>query len=366
MDLEYKQDWEPARERIAAWWQGQVIDRAVIQVTAPRDGSTYVAPIIPDDHLFEWFTDPEWVIPRLERNIEATYWGGEAVPVMFPVSISMVAILAAYLGCPYTIVPVSYSGWASPIVTDWASRRKLAFDPENKWWLLSRELLQAASRRAPGRYYVGVPDLNGPGEMLARLRGPEELAIDLLERPEAVKAALVEANSAWLRYWEACVGTIHQWLGGYVHWMGIWSDVPSTDLQCDFSCMISPAMFREFFLPGLKQQTEWVGRTIYHLDGPNAVRHLDLLLALPRLTGIQWVPGAGAAPVSRWIRLLRRIQAGGKLLVVSCEPSEVETLLSELEPEGLWISTQCASESEARELLQRAVRWTAHRQWVVP
>lgn len=366
MELEYKEDWERAQERVDAWWQGQVVDRAVIQVTAPKDGSAYVVPPIPDSRLLEWFTDPDRVIPRLERSLEATYWGGEAFPVMFPVSISLVAILAAYLGCPYTIAPISYSGWASPIVEDWGSRSTLAFDPQNKWWLLSRELLQAASQRAPGRYYVGVPDLNGPGEMLARLRGPERLATDLLEQPEAVKAALVEANAAWLRYWEACVGTIHQWLGGYLHWMGIWSDVPSTDLQCDFSCMISPAMFQEFFLPALGQQTTWVSRTIYHLDGPNAARHLDLLLSLPKLTGIQWVPGAGAPPMSRWIRLLRRIQAGGKLLVIGCEPSEVETLLSELEPEGLWISTQCASEGQARDLLRKAVAWTAHRQWVVP
>ena len=365
MELEYKEDWEQARERIGAWWQGEVIDRAVIQVTAPKAGSTYVAPAIPDDRLLEWSTDPDCVIPRLEQAVAATYWGGEAVPVMFPVSISLVAIPAAYLGCPYTIVPISYSGWASPIITDWATRRKLTFDPQNKWWLLSRQLLQAASQRAPGRYCVGLPDLNGPGELAALLRGPDRLAIDLLEQPDAVKAALVEANAAWLRYWEASIGTIHQWQGGYVHWMGIWSDVPSTDLQCDFSCMISPAMFQEFFLPGLDQQAAWVSRTIYHLDGPNAIRHLDLLLALPHLTGIQWVPGAGALPMSRWIRLLRRIQAGGKLLVAECEPWEVEVLLGELEPEGLLVKTHCASESEARELLRHAARWSAHRQWVV-
>ena len=187
MELEYKEDWEQARERIAAWWQGEVIDRAVIQVTAPKAGSTYVAPAIPDDRLLEWFTDPDCVISRLEQAVAATYWGGEAVPVMFPVSISLVAIPAAYLGCPYTIVPISYSGWASPIITDWATRHKLTFDPQNKWWLLSRQLLQTASQRAPGRYCVGLPDLNGPGELVALLRGPDRLAIDLLE--EAVQKA---------------------------------------------------------------------------------------------------------------------------------------------------------------------------------
>jgi hypothetical protein len=30
-----------------------------------------------------------------------------------------------------------------------------------------------------------------------------------------------------------------------------------------------------------------VERTIYHLDGPDAIRHLDALLELPALDGIQ-------------------------------------------------------------------------------
>jgi hypothetical protein len=368
MELAFKEDWERAQERIQAWWNGEIIDRAVIQVTAPREGvrrEPFRWSDIPADELQSWFTDVDRVIPRLERQIEATYWGGEAFPVMYPVSINMVAILSAYLGCPYRIVPVSNSGWASPIIDDWATRPRLAFDPENEWWRISKRLLEAAAQRAQGRYYVGLPDLNGPGEIVARLRDAQRLAIDLLEQPEAVKTTVEEVNAAWLRYWEASTGTIHQWVGGYFYWMGLWSDLPSIDLQCDFSCLISPKMFAEFFMPALEQQTRWISRTIYHLDGPDAIRHLNLLLSLTELDGIQWVPGAGAAPMSSWIRLLRRIQAGGKLMVLNCEPWEVETLLSELEPEGLLISTRCGSEEEARTLLRNALRWSAHRQWVV-
>jgi 5-methyltetrahydrofolate--homocysteine methyltransferase len=128
--------------------------------------------------------------------------------------------------------------------------------------------------------------------------------------------------------------------------------------------MISPRMFEDLFLPYLEQQTRWVRRTVYHLDGPNAIRHLDLLMSLPELDGIQWVPGAGAPPMSAWIRLLRRVQAGGKLLVLSCGPEEVETLLSALEPEGLLLSTHCDSDEEAVALLQNVTRWTARKQWV--
>jgi len=59
----------------------------------------------------------------------------------------------------------------------------------------------------------------------------------------------------------------------------------------------------------------------YHLDGKGEIPHLDQLLALDRLRGIQWVPGAGAPDPEEWPELLKRIRDGGKLcqLYVSAE-----------------------------------------------
>jgi len=371
MELITKPDWQEAEKRIDAWWHGEIIDRAVLQVTAPKLGPSpeYAAlgssaGITDPAQLMRWFTDPAVVIPRLEKHVEMTCWGGEAFPVIFPVAVHLVAIVAAYLGAPYRPVPGSDSAWAEAIIEDWGAWPPLAYNPESPWWLISKKLLEAASPRAPGRYHIGVPDLNGPTEVVALLRGTERLLVDLLEAPEAVKQAVDEANLAWLRYWQAAIGIIHQHIGGYIYWIGIPSDRPSIDLQCDVSCMVSPKLFEEVFLPSIEQQTRWVERTIYHLDGPDAIRHLDALLALPHLSGIQWVPGAGAPPMSKWIRLLRRIQAKGKLLVLNCEPWEVEILLAELEPEGLCLQTSCPTVEMAADLLAKTPRWTKKRRWV--
>jgi len=368
MDVVGKPDADQAAERLAAWWEGELVDRAVVQVTAPRAGLSRadLAPLnspvgLPQADMLAWFTDLQQVLPRMELRVASTFWGGEAIPVAFPVSTSLVAILAAYLGCPYAVT--SGTGWADPIVTDWANRPRFAFDPHNEWWLRSRRLLEAAAEQAAGRYFIGLPDLNGPSQILALLRDPQQLALDLIDDPIPLPVALDEVNRAWLRYYQASVGAVHQYVGDYFFWMGIWSDRPAVDLQNDFSCLISTRMFDDLFLPGLEEQTRWVERTIYHLDGPGAIRHLDALLSLPRLTGIQWVPGAGAAPMSHWIRLLRRIQAGGKRLVLACEPQEVEVLLAELEPEGLLLSTSCPSEEGARDLLAHVPGWMQRRQW---
>ena len=116
--------------------------------------------------------------------------------------------------------------------------------------------------------------------------------------------------------------------------------------------MISPEMFNKYFLPRVEEQTRWVERTIYHLDGPGAVKHLDSLLELPDLNGIQWVPGAGAPPMREWVPLLKRVQESGKLLYIGCAKEEVEFLVRTLRPEGLLLETYCDSIQEADELLK--------------
>jgi hypothetical protein len=352
-------DIDTITRRHEAWWQMSIIDRPLIQVTAPR--THLPTPELSADEAYAWFTDPAIVAARLEREVQNTYCAGDAVPVVFPCSISLVAITAAYLGCPYHIHPYSMTAWADPIIKNWDARRPIAFERSNEWWQMSERLFDAVGRQAQGRYFIGMPDLNAPGEVVARLRGTTELAFDCVEHPDEVRAACREADAAWLEIWQAASALVKRWQDTSMFWLGLCSSKPATDLQCDFSAMISPAMFNDFFLPGIEQQTRWVERTIYHLDGPEAIRHLDALLDLPRLTAIQWVPGAGKPPALHWLPLLKRIQAAGKGIWVQALAEEVETLLAELKPEGLLLRVSCETPAEADALMAQVERWTRTR-----
>ncbi len=91
------------------------------------------------------------------------------------------------------------------------------------------------------------------------------------------------------------------------------------------------------------------------------IPHLEHLLDIPELNGIQWTAGAGnpgqGDPV--WFPLYKRIQARGKLLVLlDVEKEQVENVMSELSPEGLLMTTRCDSEEEARKLLARVEQWS--------
>jgi hypothetical protein len=349
-------DWPAVKAGYEAWWQGELIDRPLLQVTAP------LAPRKPTDELPDkpealqrWFTDPTVVVPRLQREATRVFYGGDAFPVAFPFVIGLPAIEAAYLGCPYHIV--GSTGWAAAILTDWESRSPLQVDPHNAWWLATQRLLEAGASSSAGQYQVGLPDLEGGGEIIALLRGAQQLALDLVDHPQAVRQILAEETPIWQYYYRACFEIIHRCMPGYVDWLGIWSDRSYATVENDFSTMISPAMFRKLFLSSLEKQVAFLDRSIFHLDGPGGLPHLDTLLSIPDLDGIQWVIGPADGLMTDWIPLLHKIQGAGKKVVAACQPGEVRRLLAELQPERLLLTTSCPSVEDVHALLAEAYRY---------
>ena len=125
-------------------------------------------------------------------------------------------------------------------------------------------------------------------------------------------------------------------------------------LQDDFSGLVSPKMFKEFFLEEQVILAKYLNNSIFHLDGPMALGNLAHLLRIDELNGIQWVPGAGSKPMSAWIHVCQKIFDANKCLVISCKPEEVEFLLSRLNHRGLMLCISCRSEKEAENLLKIA------------
>ena len=73
-------------------------------------------------------------------------------------------------------------------------------------------------------------------------------------------------------------------------------------------------------MPDLVTCCEHLEHGFYHLDGKGEIPHLNHLLSIERLRGIQWIPGDGQPPPEDWLPLLQRIRAGGKLCQVFTSP----------------------------------------------
>lgn len=113
--------------------------------------------------------------------------------------------------------------------------------------------------------------------------------------------------------------------------------------------MISEDDFRNFSIPYLKEQTEKIDYTLYHLDGVDAIRHLDALLELKELNAIQWTPGYGQPQGGdpRWYELYKRILAGGKSVMANWVTlDELEPLLDNVGNQGLHINVDFKNEAD--------------------
>ena len=351
MDPALKNDWAEAGERIEAWWHGEYIGRPAIMAIGPLADRPLA--LNPPASLADRWADPAWRLAELAHEVQLCYYGGEWVPSWCP-NLGP-SIMGAFLGARLEFAEAT--SWQHPMLASIEEAADLQFNPENAWWKLTVLLTAEAVKIARRRFLVGITDLGMAADVLAYLRGAENLLMDLVLSPEAVKCALRRLQDLWYRYYEELFALISANNDGLSFG---WTPVPvpgrSYVLQNDMSCMVSPAMFEEFFLEEIREATERLDRTIYHLDGPGAIKHLDALLTLPCLTAIQWIPGDGAPPPREWGPLIRKIRTAGKPVQMYVPAEDVLPLFAELGPTGLLPIVYCRSEREARDLIEAVGR----------
>lgn len=348
-------DFEGLRQRFDAYWRREVPGRPLVAITCPRDHGTPRDFPVPDTVEGRW-TDIQYQCNRARWQVENTAYVGEALPMFMP-NIGPDSF-SAFLGGELAFLDDSTS-WVRPFVDDLADYVPV-FDPANKWWRHMCDLLDAVCETAEGRLLVGIPDLHGGGDALAAARHPDKLALDLYDKPDEVKRIMPILTRIYKEVLEDYFRRTSRVQDGSTTWIPAYSRGGFTALQNDFSGLISPEMFVEFFLPEIEELGRWLDNSLYHLDGPTALGNLPHLLGVDELDGIQWVPGAGAGPMSEWTEVCRQVLEAGKCLHVGCGAHEVEYLLSVLPHEGLCIQTHCSAEAEGRELLERIEARSSH------
>ena len=350
--LEYKDNWPEARERYLAFWEHEIIDRACIAVTAPREKQVPM----PESDAETEISDIDTHLARLNAHFRSRYYGGEAIPAT-----GSILGYAVFGGEPeFQKVEGSLLNtiWIDPIIEDW-DRDSYQFDPQNKWCQRFLELKRREYEDSRGKYLPALEGTLWPTEMLSLFRGYENLCLDLLEHLDEVRAVQRELLRAWRWINGERFKIIHAEEEGTAS-LGLWAPGRYVHLGCDFSATIGPKHYGEFVLPEIQDLAEWMDHSFYHLDGPDAIRHVPTLLDLEALDGIQFTIGAGNIhfPATHWLPLYKQIQEGGKLVLISAKYEEVEMLLESLDPRGIFISTGAPSIEAAEALLRNAERWS--------
>ena len=271
--------------------------------------------------------------------------------------------LAACIGGSYTVAENTVWFDREPIIDDWENAPKLHFDENSEMW---QHVLRLQNRFIQDSdVNFSITDIGGILDVVASLRGSENLLYDLYDYPDEVKSFTKEVTAFWFEMFDRQVEAVRKSGLPFNSWMNIPSSKTWYPLQCDFSAMISPEQFEEFVLPHIIEQVNYMERSIYHLDGPGEIPHLDTLLDIPGLTGIQWVAGAGQPSLwdECWFPMYKKIQDKKKNIVLIGGITErdmagAERLIKTLDPTGVYISTWCSSPQKADEMVEKVTLWS--------
>ena len=358
--LGFKPDFELTARRFEAWWQSDIIDRPPVTLTV-KPQRPYRGPVSRHATLRERWLDVGFIVDSSIATMETTTYLGDSLPVFCP-NIGP-EITATLYGCELEFGETT--SWSSPVIhnpDDWNRIASAQPDFSNTYWQACEAMTKLAIERCAGRYLVGLTDLHGAYDILAALREPIVLCTDLLDCPELVdRAARNVARgfaAAFARNWSLIKAAGM----GSTCWAPCYHAGPAYVPSCDFWCMVSPAMARDLIYPTIVTEMAGLERSIFHLDGEQALAHLDLMLSLPGLNALQWVYGAGHGPAARWLDVYRQARAAGKSLqVIAADANDALTVLRALGPAGLWFTVDQPFDSvnEAKAFLQEVERLTA-------
>ena len=353
--LLYREDMDEVRERMTTWWNGGDIGRPAMQIIAPRAKPLEEIKAMPEPE--GWVTrystsNFDYRVNLSARSCINTYYLGEAVPSVSPDLAPN--CLALYLGCNGVDTPGTV--WCEPFIND-PGEARFEYDPDNFYWNFSLRLGREQLRLGKGKFLFTFPDLIEGLDTLAAMRDNQKLLIDLIERPEWVRKCLRQITDRYFHYYDILYDMFRDEVGGSIFWA--WAPGRMSKFQCDLSAMISPSMFGEFMVPILTEMCERVSYCMYHWDGPGAISHHDHLLSIPKLTMLQWTPGAGQEPTyhKRWWSMYHKTIEADKKLLINCDTIETLKVLKKEFGTGLkqfLINMRARSSEHAEEILKVA------------
>ena len=341
----YKVNMEAAKEKFRNYWAHKNTGRPLMCVIARRpeveqysDGTPveggYLDQICQGKYYnmpeeLKWkdmedkYQNPQRIVDRYRYFCQTHAFLGESFPnlnIDFGPG-SLTSYLGSEIGFKEDTV------WFNKCLDGWDGVPKLTFDPENKWFKKHLQLAKDCQALAGDDFYVDMPDLMENIDVLASLRGAQDILFDLLDEPEMIGERIQEVTDIYYEYYDRFYDVIKDEEGGNAYTVfQIWGPGRTVKLQCDFSAMMSPEDFRKYIQPSLRSQSENVDHVLYHLDGPAAIKHMDALMEIEGIDALQWTSG-DAGPdgtLPDWDVIYDKAIAAGKSIWVKVYSGEFE------------------------------------------
>ena len=361
----WKQDWQELRQHFDDFWkrEGYILSKwngyvDTDRVTCPDperelvDIRERMEEIARRGSWEDFYLDPTLVAMHQRNAVGHGYYGGDLIP--FSYCDWGTVTLAPMLGAEqhFSKDTVWYTHKEHPISPE--NDRSLVLRDDDPWFTMLRQLVRTGSEWAKNRYLCGAPAVCGGLDVLAELRGASELCMDLVLEPEWVKEKLQEIDTVSRQAFHALYDIVKDDEGAMFHaFFMVWGRGKTSLIQCDFATLISEDMYREFMIPSILDAVSYLDYSLYHVDGPEALRTVDALLEIDGLDCIEFTPGPqvpqGGDP--RWYPLYKKIKDAGKCVqAVEMQAEEVIPLLDAVGPEGMYLMVNWRSKEEHDEV----------------
>ncbi len=323
-NLNFNEDrWRGIKETYRLWWDGK-LDRPLIHLTVTGNDLGRPASKVQFHGItaaYDSKVTAEEIVDSWDYELSTRRFLGDSFPAIwlnFGPGV-LPAFLGAILSCDQHTV------WFHPEKVQEIKDIIFKWDDNNHWLERVKSVAETADRRFQGNVQVGMTDLGGTLDILSSFRPSENLLLDLYDSPDEVRRLTWLVHDLWWRAYDE-IDSVQRHNPGYSCWTPIFSEKPYYMTQCDFCYMIGPDMFDEFVKPELTASHRRLTNGFYHLDGPGELAHLDSLLTINELKGVQWIPGAGQPPPEEWPEVYKKIRKAGKLIQVNGSQSGFKTL----------------------------------------
>lgn len=261
-----------------------------------------------------------------------------------------------------------HTSWTIPTASRAADVRIGKFDPGLPVFASFIERMEALLAHWSWDTYLPVlPGHDGVADILAGFLGPETLALELYESPADVRAAAEMAAAfmcdliAFEKRLFQSAGVFDE--GGMATTFGTFQPGWATVFVEDFTALIGPEHYREFFLEYDRRLIEQFDTALFHTHSAG-YRNIPEMLKVPASVAFEFGNDPKGPDPAQRIAVVREILASGRPAVcgswnIPLPDADVTRIVTSLPPQGLDLRFQCRSEAEARDLYQRIKEETA-------
>jgi 5-methyltetrahydrofolate--homocysteine methyltransferase len=314
MNRKYCELWPQIKQRFSAWWRREKIDRPLMKILAKGKNGEALEPYEEPSNPRDKFLDVENIVKAYRNLCKTHHFLGDLFPSLrLDLGPSSMAL---YLGSEPEFAFDTI--WYKEFIHEW-NGTKLTVSSDSYWYRTHLEMKRKAITLANGDFLINIPDIGENLDTLASMRGTQNLCFDLVDNPDVIKAMVGLIDDAYFQFYDPMYEIAKGDDGGSSYTaFDIWGPGKTAKIGCDFCALMSPDQFEELVVPSIRRQCRTLDNSLFHLDGPDAIKHMDHLMTVEELDVFQWTPGAAQPDGGneRWYGLYDKARAAGKQLWV--------------------------------------------------